>query len=866
MRRSVPLIAALACLLAFGSSAAAGAELPPNFQEEVAFSGLVQPTVVRFSPDGRVFVAEKSGLIKVFAGLGDATPSVYADLRTQVYNYWDRGLLGMALDPQFPADPFIYVLYTHDAAIGGTAPRWGTPGVTADPCPNPPGGNSDGCIASGRLSRLNAAGQETVLVEDWCQQYPSHSQGQIQFGPDGALYATSGDGAAFGFADYGQDGSPVNPCGDPPGGVGATLTPPTAEGGSLRAQDLRTAGDPVSLDGTLIRVNPDTGAGVPGNPLFSSSDANARRIVAHGLRNPFRTAFRPGTSELWVADVGLGRWEEINRITDLLGTVENGGWPCYEGPNLAKPPLFEQLDLNICLNLYAAGASAVHEPHFAYAHTAKVVTNETCPSGSSAISGLAFYQGGPYPAAYDGALFFSDHSRDCIWAMQTGPSGLPDPTKILTFVGPASNPVALEIGPGGDLFYVDFDGGAIRRIRYFAGNQPPIAVAEATPTNGPAPLQVSFDGRDSSDPESGALTYAWDLDGDGQFDDSTSATPSRTYTSAGTVNVRLRVTDPGALTDTDTVVISVGNTAPNATIVAPTAATTWEVGQSVSFSGTATDPQDGTLPASAYTWELVMQHCPSNCHTHPIESFPGVASGSFDAPDHEYPSHLELRLTVTDSGGLQDTASVELQPRTVDVTLAANVPGIQLTLDDGSGPAPYVRTVIEGSAHTISAPATKTLGGVRYAFRSWSDGGARVHNITAASSTSLTATYAAAPVGADVELTTRAYRKATRLTFVLRLKNLGPAAAREVHLTDTLPKRVWWGWADVEGGSCRHTTGSRTVTCSFGRLDKGELAVARLRTWLMPTAQKVVNVGEATSTTQDPHPANNRSRFSFQVD
>ena len=94
------------------------ATLPPGFQESTVFSGLTNPTVVRFSPDGRVFVAEKSGLIKVFDGLADPTPTVFADLSTNVHNFWDRGLLGFALDPGFPATPYVYVLYAHDAAIG----------------------------------------------------------------------------------------------------------------------------------------------------------------------------------------------------------------------------------------------------------------------------------------------------------------------------------------------------------------------------------------------------------------------------------------------------------------------------------------------------------------------------------------------------------------------------------------------------------------------------------------------------------------------------------------------------------------------------------------------------------------------------
>ena len=185
---------------------AAAASLPPGFQEEIVFSGLTQPTAVRFSPDGRVFVAEKSGIIKVFDNLTDTTPTVFADLRTQVHNFWDRGLLGLALPPNFPTNPWVYVLYTFDAAIGGTAPRWGSVGGTSDGCPTPPGATADGCVVAGHLSRLQASGNvmigsEQVLIEDWCQQYPSHSIGSLAFGADGALYVSGGDGASFNFVD-----------------------------------------------------------------------------------------------------------------------------------------------------------------------------------------------------------------------------------------------------------------------------------------------------------------------------------------------------------------------------------------------------------------------------------------------------------------------------------------------------------------------------------------------------------------------------------------------------------------------------------------------------------------------------------------
>jgi PKD repeat protein/glucose/arabinose dehydrogenase len=731
----------LALVLLAGPGLARAATLPTGFQERTAFSGLTNPTTIQFASDGRVFVAEKSGLIKIFDSLADTTPTTFADLRTNVHNFWDRGLLGMALHPNFPATPYVYVLYTYDAAIGGTAPRWGTPGATSDGCPTPPGPTGDGCIVSGRLSRLQAAGNvmtgsENVLIEDWCQQYPSHSIGALGFGADGALYVSGGDGASFNFVDYGQDGSPTNPCGDPPFAPGGIMTPPFAEGGALRSQDLRTTGDPASLDGAILRVDPNTGAAMPSNPLAASADPNVRRIIAYGLRNPFRFTHRPGTSEVWLGDVGWNDWEELNRIPDPGDSVvENFGWPCYEGPG--RQPGYDSANLNICESLYGE-AGAVTGPFHRYRHIDKVVPNEVCPSGGSSVAGLAFqfYTGGPYPPEYDDALFFADYSRDCIWVMQTGGGLLPNPSNIKTFVGGAANPVDLRIGPGGDLFYVDFDGGTIRRVSFTAENQPPTAVASATPTSGAAPLTVSFDGTGSSDPDGDALSYAWDLDGDGAYDDSTSATATHTYTSQGVYTASLRVTDSRGASGTASVTINVGNTPPTATIISPAAGTTWAVGDLIQFAGGANDAQDGPLPASALSWRLILHHgsCPSDCHTHPLQTFDGVAGGSFTAPDHQYPSHLELQLTVTDSGGLADTESVQLDPKTVSLTLSSSPGGFSLALNGTQLPAPFTRTVIQGSTNTISGPSPQTKGKKSWLFNSWSDGGAQTHNVTAPTS------------------------------------------------------------------------------------------------------------------------------------
>lgn len=703
----------------------------PGFQEETAFGGLVQPTNLEFSPDGRVFVAEKSGIVKVFDGLADNTATVFADLRLVVHNVWDRGLLGMALDPDFPAHPWIYVLYTYDAPPGQTAPYWN------DDCNSVTGGANGGrCVVTARLSRLQASGDhmtgnEQALIRDWCQQYPSHSVGELQFGADGALYVSAGDGASFTTVDYGQlpSGGPINPCGDPPGG---NMQPPTAEGGALRSQSLTsTLSNPLSLDGKILRLDPATGGPMPDNPLINQADINRQRSVASGLRNPFRFTTRPGTGELWIGDVGWNSWEEINVLSDPTGSPADFGWPCYEGSG--KMSSYASVGLNLCSTRYDGPGQT--GPFFTYSHSAHVVPGESCPTGTSSITGLAFYPqtGGSYPNTYNGALFFADYSRQCIWVMRPSQAGgLPDPANIATFAAPAGGPVDLEVGPDGELYWADLGGGTIRRMHYTPDNTPPTGVIETSSASGPVPLTVDFDGSGSSDPDPGdqsALTYEWDFTDNGQVD-ATGPTASFTYQTAGAHTARLTVTDMHGASDSTTVTVQVGV---EATIDAPRSATTWAVGDQIDFSGHGSDYDGVILPSSALHWQLRLKHCsePDNCHSHVVQDWDGAAGGTFVAPDHEYPSWLELALTATGSNGLTHTVVRELHPKTVDLTVASDPPGLVLSIGAVTAAAPFTETVIRGSQNTISAPSPQTLNERTFTFSGWQHGGGQTQVITA---------------------------------------------------------------------------------------------------------------------------------------
>jgi glucose/arabinose dehydrogenase len=777
-RRKRLAILALAWLAAIWAPAADGAELPSGFRDQVVFSGLQEPTAIRFASGGPIYVAEKTGIILAYSGVGDSTPTTFADLRTEVNDSFDRGILGLAVAPGFPAKPYVYALYTYDHLLGAPAnevPKWGKAGQSGDGCDEKPAGTGvDACPVSGRLVRLAAdpatnfekavtsAGvpAEKVLVEGWCAQFSSHSVGDLQFGPEGALYASGGEGADANNVDYGKLGWPSkNECGDPPVGVGGNQTPPSAEGGALRSQDARTPfnplamnPDPTGLDGSVIRIDPETGKGWPGNPMAASVDENEQRIVGYGFRNPFRFSIQPGTGELYVGNVGWNNYEEIDRFKPSSTAAYNSGWPCYEGPFAQSS--YQSLNLTLCKGLYAE-PSATTAPFFYYGHGTGVFAGDSCPRGDgSAVSGNVIYDGGTFPAEYDGAFFFADSVRGCIYVMRADEDGDPDPTTTTAFLtkGGRYPGIDLEVGPEGDLYYVslfnenvpgdEFGAGVVHRISY--GLNAPVALLTATPNAGKAPLKSELDASTSSDPNGKALSYAWDLDGDGSFE--TIGQPQRTVILNGNSNVEVavRVTNSSAESAVAKVTLYPGDTPPVPVIEEPDETLAWHVGQAIHFKGAATDPEEGGLGATQLFWETRLYHCPqsvSDCHVHPLQPFPGTASGTLQAPDHDYPSRIELTLTAVDSRGLAASESIQLLPTEVDLQLATEPPGLTLSGGVLSKPAPFTLPAIEDATVTLSAPLTQQLGGLIYTWQGWSDGGERVHSVTASGPATYTAAY-----------------------------------------------------------------------------------------------------------------------------
>ena len=541
----VALAIALVGLFTFHGSAEADTFSGTGFATETVASFPPYSLVgMAWAPDGRLFVWEKNGVVRVIKN-GQLLTTPFIDLSNKVNTYDDRGFWGLAFDPNFAQNGYVYMSYTFESA--------GNP-------------NSSGARTS-RITRVTASGDvavpgsETVILGSLgtppCSQYPesadciaadsgSHTLGQLHFASDGSLFVGVGDGADAAFAD--------------------AL--------SLRAQDLD------SPNGKILRINTD-GSAPPDNPYYDGTNSWRSRIWLYGVRNPFGFTFEPTTQELFFGDVGWNTWEEI----DHGGRAQNFGWPCFEG-NLPQST-YQTNFASVCGQV---PQSSVTFPFFTYDHN----------SGSAAIGG-PFYTGSLYPEQYHGNFFFGDYSGNFIKRVVLDDQH--KPVSVQPFATDVHAPVSMTVGPDGMIYYLSFTDGDLRRIRYNG----PVAQAAATPKYGYSPLSVSFSSAGSVNPGGGSLNYLWDF-GDGVTSTSPNPSHTYTSSTVKTYAAKLTVTNGSGLSSSALAPITVGSVPPAPVIDLPADGTSVRPGQTVNFHGSATDPEDGNLTGSALQWTVLLHH------------------------------------------------------------------------------------------------------------------------------------------------------------------------------------------------------------------------------------------------------------------
>jgi glucose/arabinose dehydrogenase/regulation of enolase protein 1 (concanavalin A-like superfamily) len=616
------------------------ASVPTDFVDEIVASGLDSPTAMQFAPDGRIFVCQQGGALRVIKN-GTLLSTPFLTVTTDPGG--ERGLLGVAFDPNFASNQFVYVYYT---ALSPTTHN--------------------------RVSRFTAngdvavPGSEMVLIDLDTVTAGNHNGGAIHFGKDGKLYIGTGDNANF-----------------------------------QASQSMNT------VLGKLLRINPD-GTIPTDNPFFNTATGKNRAIWALGLRNVFTFAVQPGTGRIFMNDVGEFEWEEVNE--GFAGA--NYGWSTTEGPT---------------------SDARFRTPIHAYHHN----------TGACAITGGTFYNptSPAYPASYVGKYFYNESCGGQIRMLDTT-------TFAMTpFASGAHWPVDVKTGTDGHIHYLARDDRAVRRIRYVgsAGQAPVIQQHPASITRGAgqsATFTVSASGTQP-------LSYQWQRNG-GDIGGATGASYTIASVSAADngATFRVRVTNGFGTATSDSATLTVpSNQAPTGTITTPGAGALYSAGETINYTGTATDPEQGTLPASAYSWSVIFHH---DEHTHPfLDNINGVTGGSFVIPtEGERSTNVwyRIHLTVRDSGGLVHTTFRDIRPRVVNLTLQTNPPGLQLELDGMPFTSPATVGSVVGMVRGIGAPTPQTAGGNTLEYASWSDGGARVHTVaTPAANTTYTATYQAAP-------------------------------------------------------------------------------------------------------------------------
>lgn len=423
-----------------------GPDLGDSLQAQTVLTGIVQPTSIDFSPDGRnMYISQKSGRVLVSRD-GSSNPTTFVDISAQVNNVRDRGLLDIAIHPDFENNPYVYLLFTYD------------PPEVFDNVGDALAGPDQKGNRAGRLIRVTAnaatnyttaiAGSEVVLlgtnstwgnfnafanstfdfdeppagirsngtnIQDFiASDSESHTVGAVEFGTDGSLFVSIGDGTSYNRVD-----------------------PRT-----VRVQDID------NLSGKVLRIDPLTGEGLSDNPFFNgNADANRSKVYHYGLRNPFRLTVDPSTGQLFIGDVGWTQWEEVN--TGPAGS--NFGWPYYEGGNGTNLQTNQYRNLPEAQAFYASGQVA----------TPAIYGLNHAADGINAIIMGDVYRGNAYPAEYQGNLFVNDLGQGIVRAVSFDSNG--DIDQVRTFTTGAQIVVQIVQGPDGNLYYVDLNDNTIGR-------------------------------------------------------------------------------------------------------------------------------------------------------------------------------------------------------------------------------------------------------------------------------------------------------------------------------------------------------------------------------------------------------------------
>ncbi|MEU4676585.1 ThuA domain-containing protein [Micromonospora sp. NPDC023737] len=706
-----------------------GASKTASFEKVTLDSNTSNPMELDVAPDGRVFYVERDGRVQIVKpDTGNTVTAVDLD----VFTGNEDGLIGIRLDPDFATNNWVYLYYApNDGIARNLLSRFTVTGDTIDP-----------------------ASEKQVLRVDTQRNTCCHAGGSMTFDSAGNLYLATGDN--------------TNPF------ESGAYTPIDERPGRQDYDAQRTAGNTNDLRGKVIRIHPEDDGTytVPDGNLFPPGTEKTRpEIYAMGFRNPFRIGTDPKTGTLYVGDYGPdANADNPNRgprglVEWNIVTPGNYGWPYCTGTNEAyndytfpSGPSGSKFDCSAPVNDSPNNTGLTDLPpvvpatvDYGYAGDARYPE----------IGGGGAPMGGPvyrydadldsdrkWPAYYDGKALLGEWNQSKMYTMQLTADGksLVDINQLLTGMS-MIRPMDFEFGPDGALYLIEWgsgfggnnDNSGVYRIDYIAGDRAPIAVANATPTSGAAPLTVNFSSEGSRDPDGGTLTYAWTF-GDGQT--STEANPTHTYAAAGNFAAQLTVTNPKGRTAVANVPVTVGNTAPTVTIEFPPDGGFFDWGDQVRYTIKVTDPEDGEIDCDRVQLQVLLGH---DEHAHPLEQHTGctglVQTQLASGHGAEANVFSVFEATYTDLGGVEGAGPLtgraieQLQPKRKQAeyftatgrapgSTGGGDPGVQReTTGDTAGGGQNIGFIEDGDWWSVSPADLTDITSIRFRVASDVNGG-----------------------------------------------------------------------------------------------------------------------------------------------
>ncbi|MEV4642281.1 PQQ-dependent sugar dehydrogenase [Actinoplanes sp. NPDC049548] len=639
---AVPALALVATALMAPShpAAAAPAAAPPpdsDFQKVTLDDFPGEPIALAVLPDKRVLHTSRKGEVRINdprSGRNVLAATI------PVYQHDEEGVQGVAIDPHFPANKWVYLYYS--PRLNTPVDNPATPAVNEGDAPEQ-GTAADFAPFKGvmRLSRFKLNGNTLALsTEQRILDVPTdrgiccHVGGKIDFDAAGNLYLSTGDDTNP-FASDGYVPLDERPDRNP----------------AFDAQ--RTAANTNDLRGKILRIKVTGNGGyrIPRGNLFKPGTAYTRpEIYAMGLRNPFRFAVDKRTGIIYVGDyspdartpnpergpAGHGRWAAIDKPA-------NYGWPYCVAPDM--PYVDYDFATHTSGAPFNCAAPVNDSPHntgkrrlppvekaeVIYTYGASTEFPELGTGGIGPMGGPAYdydarnRSATKWPEYYDGKPLFYEWTRDYVKEFTLGPANEVTSIKPVLPSIVFDNPMDLEFGPDGALYVLEYGDGyfaenpeaQLARIDYVRGNRTPIPKITATPTRGEAPLTVTFSSAGTTDPDGDTLRYAWDFDADGIVD-SRQPNAVHTFTENGNYRPTLKVTDPTGRWASAEVILPVGTLAPQVSFVTPTEDQPFEFGDTVTFQVNVVDDQP--VDCSRVTVTYILGH---DQHGHPLSTASG---------------------------------------------------------------------------------------------------------------------------------------------------------------------------------------------------------------------------------------------------